>query len=309
MWLGFDIGGTKLACAAVDGAYALLAPPRVIPTPRSLVDLSAAVASFSQAFPNARGAGLGIAGLIGVDGVLRYSAHVSELVGVALGPALEAACGLPFVIEHDQTVAAVAEHRLGAAAGLDDFVFVGLGTGIGARHVVGGHAVRGAHGFAGEAGHMVIDRHGAPHVTGFRGPWEMYASGGGLARLVQSAAQRGELPAGMADGRALGPALEVGDTAALGVLDDYADAVALGLANLAAVLDPQAFVIGGGVSMLGEPLRARVAAALGRHLIGAAYRPAIEVRLAALGSRAGALGAAICAAEAGKNSGIGSPRG
>ena len=71
-------------------------------------------------------------------------------------------------------------HQLGAGRGVDDLLYVALGTGIGTGFVLDGRIYRGAHGFAGESGHIVIDRHGGTHISGVRGAWEMYASGSGL---------------------------------------------------------------------------------------------------------------------------------
>ena len=107
--------------------------------------------------------------------------------------------------------------------------------------------------------------------------------------------------AGAADdvtGETVAEALDDGDEGALTVLDAYAEQVAIGVANLIMVLDPQRVILGGGVSELGEPLRSRVEAAAQRLVMGSAYRPAVPVVLAELGERAGALGAVLVAHDA-----------
>jgi glucokinase len=96
-------------------------------------------------------------------------------------------------------------------------------------------------------------------------------------------------------GETVARALDTGDAGALMVLDAYAEQVAIGVANLIMVLDPQRVILGGGVSELGEPLRSRVQAAAQRRVVGAAYRPVVPVVLAELGERAGALGAVLAA--------------
>src|SRR5690606_12756297 len=110
--------------------------------------------------------------------------------------------------------------------------------------VCNGRLVRGAHGFAGEAGHIVVDRHGPPHVTGLPGAWESYASGTALGRMAREAGL-GE------SGEDLDRRIEAGDPAALDVLDRFAWEVAVGVANLLAVLDSELVVLGGGVSDIG----------------------------------------------------------
>ncbi len=133
---------------------------------------------------------------------------------------------------------------------------VTLGTGIGGGAVVGGRLMLGAHGFAGEIGHMVLDPHGPPCPCGKRGCWERFASGTGLGRLAREAAQAGRLDevvrlAGgdpeAVRGEHVTAAALAGDPGALEVMDTFAWWLALGLANLANALDPSVIVLGGGV--------------------------------------------------------------
>ena len=168
------------------------------------------------------------------------------------------------VVENDANCAAVAEHPLRARPEVPTTrVLVTLGTGIGGGLVVGGRVARRSHGFAGEIGHMVVDPTGPPCPCGQRGCWERYASGGGLGRLAREAADAGRLPdvVGSAGGDpetvrgedVTGPPLG-GDPGALAVLEELGWWVALGLANLAAVLDPDRIVLGGGLVGAGELL-------------------------------------------------------
>ena len=101
--------------------------------------------------------------------------------------------GLRTVVDNDATCATVGEWAFGAAAGVTDAVMVTLGTGIGGGVIAGGHVVRGASGFAGEIGHMVVDPTGPPCPCGKRGCWERFASGSGLGRLAREAAHAGRL--------------------------------------------------------------------------------------------------------------------
>ena len=164
--------------------------------------------------------------------------------------------------------------------------------------------MRGRAGFAGEIGHVIVDPSGPRCPCGRRGCWERYASGAGFARLTSEAAAAGRLTALVAAtgdaesvrGEDVTRAAAAGDPEALAVLDDVGWWLALGLANLAAVLDPQRFVLAGGLveasTLLLPPTR--------RHLLGlleaGSSRPEIEVVAAELGTRAGAIGAALLAA-------------
>ncbi len=183
---------------------------------------------------------------------------------------------------------------------------VTLGTGIGGGVISGGRLVRGSVGFAGEIGHVVVDPAGPLCPCGKRGCWERYASGAGVARMAREAAVSGQLRSlvdaiGDAEairGEDLTRAAAQGDPEALGVLEEVGWWLALGLANLAAVLDPACFVLGGGLSeasaLLLPPTRARLMGLLE----AGSVRPEIPVYAAALGNQAGAIGAALLARDA-----------
>ena len=319
MLIGVDIGGTKMLglAASVDSAASVasndgagldvLAECRV-PTPTAGDELVASLLTLVRTLEHecavaATALAVGIAGLIDRNGVVRYSPHLADVVQYPLARELSDALRRAVVVENDLTMATLGEARLGAGRNCPDLIVVGLGTGIGTKFLIDGVLVRGANGFAGEAGHMTVDRAGAQHVTGQSGAWEMYGSGNGLGALARRMAIDGSAPslvalAGSADavtGETVAKALETGDAGALLVLDEYAEQVAIGIANLIMVLDPQRVILGGGVSELGEPLRSRVEAAAQRRVVGAAYRPAVPVVLAELGERAGALGAVLAA--------------
>ncbi len=125
--------------------------------------------------------GVGVPGLVDAAGVLRAGAHLQAVSDLPLRDGLAERCNVPVAVDNDANGHAVAEHRGGAAVGVDHAVVVTLGTGIGAGLIVDGRLVRGAHGFAGEPGHMVVDPNGPPCPCGQRGCWEQFASGNGLA--------------------------------------------------------------------------------------------------------------------------------
>jgi glucokinase len=190
---------------------------------------------------------------------------------------------------------------LGAARGRDDALLVTLGTGIGGGIISGGRLLTGAHGFAGEIGHMVVNPHGPPCRCGQRGCWERYASGSGLGRIAREAAHAGqaarilELAGGDAEdvrGEHVTRAAAEGDAAAADVFRRFAWWLALGLANLANMFDPSVFMLGGGLIEAGEVLMKPTRAAFADLLEGAEHRPPVDIVPAQLGERAGAIGAA-----------------
>ena len=304
---GFDIGGTKTLGLVVDQDGQVLHRVRV-PRPKGpdatlnqLVELVESMTASIDASLDA--VGIGIAGAISRHGSVQFSPNIPELVDFPLRDLLAEQIAVPIVVDNDATAATWAEHQLGAGQGVDDLLYVALGTGIGTGFVLDGKIYRGAHGFAGESGHIVVDRHGERHISGVRGPWEMYASGNGLGALARSWASRDELPSvsAMVDdvaairGEHVGAAIEAGTPDALALLDSFAEDVALGMTNLMYVLDPAAIVLGGGLVELGEPLRKRVQAAVDRTTLGGDFRPHVPVSLAELGPQSGALGAAMLA--------------
>ena len=167
----------------------------------------------------------------------------------------------------------LAEHRLGAARGHGHVVMVTLGTGIGGGIVLDGRVQVGSAGFAGEIGHMVVDPAGPPCPCGRRGCWERFASGAGLGVLAREAALAGRLGevvrlAGgdpeSVRGEDVSAAAAAGDPAAQQVIEEVGWWIGFGLANLAAVLDPECFVLGGGVVQAGDLLLESARAALRR---------------------------------------------
>ena len=308
--LGLDIGGTKVLGLAVDVATGTVVAEHRVPTPSgsdALIDVLVGVVEVLGASSGgvARSVGVGAAGLVDGAGVLRFGPNLPGVVGLDLVGRLEQRLGLPVAVDNDATAAAVAEHRLGAARGVADAVYVALGTGIGGGIVLGGEIRRGAHGFAGELGHMVIDPGGPLCGCGQRGCWEQLASGSALGELARGAVAdgRGEgilrhaAGAGVVEGEHAVAAASEGDPGGLAVLDEFARWVAVGLASLVNLLDPAVIVIGGGVVEAGDLLMRPVRAAFGELVVGAAHRPEVPIVPAAFGEHAAAVGAALIGAE------------
>jgi glucokinase len=303
--LGIDVGGTKILAVVADDAGRIVAERRV-PTPTGFAPLVDALAQIASELmleePAPQGAGIGIAGMVDLAGTVVYSPNLPGLRDAAIGEALAARLGVPVRVDNDANLAALAEATRGGGVGYEQVLAITFGTGVGGGLVVGGEVMRGAHGFFGEVGHFVVDRDGPMCACGHRGHWEAIASGtalGAMARtLVSSGRGAGIAAAAGGDevaGEHVGVAAAAGDRDALELLERYAANVAVGLASLCNILDPDAVVIGGGVADLGELLMEPLRVAFDAELEGVDHRPDIALRFAALGGQATAIGAAILA--------------
>jgi glucokinase len=311
--VGIDMGGTKCLALVLDGAGQVVAERRVAtPTgPEAVVDTLVTVVedlrrSLPESEPAVKAVGLGAAGLVDHRGVLRTAPNLPGIEELPLRSLLEDRTSLPVQVDNDATCAAWAERQMGAAQGRDDVVVVTLGTGIGGGFVVGGRLYRGANGFAGEVGHMIVDPDGFPCPCGHRGCWERYASGSGLARLARDAVASGgavralELAGGSADhltGLHVTTAAAEGDAQSIDLLRTFAWWVGLGLANLANAFDPSTIVIGGGLGHVAELFIGPTRDAFARLVLAGDHRPPVEIVQASLGELAGAIGAALIARE------------
>jgi glucokinase len=307
---GIDVGGTKVLGVLLDPVDpATVVRDARVPTPRGADDVLDAVADVVRELGRAgtvTAVGVGIAGLVDRQGTLHMGPNLPGLFGVRVGAELDARLGLPIRVDNDSTCAAWGEHLAGAARGADDAVVVSLGTGIGAGVIADGELVRGAHGYGGEAGHMVVHPHGRPCPCGRDGCWERYASGSGLGWLGREAAIGGRFPRGLelaggdvedVRGEHVTRAAAEGDPDALRVMRAFGDWVALGIGNLLALLDSSLVVLGGGLIETGELLLAPVREALPRHLMSPEAMSDVRVVAAELGEQAAAIGAALLGAR------------
>jgi glucokinase len=252
------------------------------------------------------GVGIGVPGLVDRRGTLRFAPNLPGVVELPVGAAMAEATGLPVQVDNDATCALWAEHRSGSARSSEDAVLVTLGTGIGGGILADGRLVRGASGFAGEIGHMVVEAQGRMCGCGRRGCWERYASGSALSISAREAARAGRAPRLLAlaggdveavAGAHVTAAATEGDVAARAIVEDFAEWVAVGLASLVHVLDVDRCVVGGGLVEAGEVLFGPVRRAFHDRLVAPDHRPGVQVVPARLGERAGAIGAALLARE------------
>lgn len=295
--MALDIGGTTIKGAVVDHESTVMARLRR-PTPSRddgpdevLAATLAVIDELAGAAP--RSAGIRAVGLV-VTGIVderRGLAVHSENVGwrnVPVRSVIEQATGLPVGFGHDVRAGTLAEWRLGAGRGLEDLVFVPIGTGVSAGIVVQGRLIAGG-GYAGEIGHVDVG-HGESCVCGGRGCVEALASAAAIARRYAAVSGRP-----VAGAREVAGRMVAGDPSARRVWNDATEALALALAWTSVVLAPQAIILGGGLARSGSLLFEPLGLSLGRHL-GVVRRP--QLVPAALQDDAGLLGAALLAWEA-----------
>jgi glucokinase len=246
--------------------------------------------------------GIGAAGYIDADRARVLFAPNLSWRDEPLRDEVSARVGLPVVVENDANAAAWAEHRFGAGRGEPDMVMVTVGTGIGGGIVMEGELHRGRFGIGAEFGHMMVVKDGRRCGCGQKGCWEQYCSGRALLHEAREIADvqpvLGARLLQLGDGEPEGIeapevtlAAQEGDPAALACFEEVGYWLGQGLADLAAVLDPGMFVIGGGVADAGELLLAPARRAFAERLTGTAYRPHAQIARAQLGNDAGMVGA------------------
>lgn len=214
--------------------------------------------------------------------------------GRAILDRLDGAFGVPVFIENDANLGAVAEHSLGKAVGVDDFLYLKVATGVGAGLMIGGAIYRGSTGVAGEIGHIVVDPAGPECVCGSHGCLATFVGTQALVRRTRELL-KGPVPSTLAgtdlDIKTIEDAALADDPVALRVVDEAARYLGIAVAGVVNLLNPGSVIVGGSLARAGDrlllPLREAV---LRRTLVASAA--ASEIRISELGPRATALGAA-----------------
>ena len=311
--VGLDVGGTKIAAVAINEECQVIGEA-VSPVPRGgSVSVNDVLAAMTQAVRAVTGGadparlGAGRPGMVTREGRMTVAPNLPAATGVDFTAELSRIFpSAKVVVVNDADAATVAEHRVGAAVGHDNVLMVTLGTGIGGGLILDGKIRRGAHGFAGEIGHMVLDPSGPACPCGQRGCFERYASGSGLARLAREAAMSGHLSSivtalgGDSEavrGEDVAAAARGGDAEALAVFDELGWWLARGVANLAMIIDFSLVVVGGGLSDIADLFLPAAQRHLPELCEGWSYRAPLPMVTSTVGTRAGALGAAVMAAD------------
>ena len=253
--VGVDVGGTKIAAGVVDNEGKVLATTRVdtpANDPAMTEDLIVGVVTDFMAEQPIEAVGLGAAGLVSVDrSTILFAANLAWR-NAELGPAIQARCGLPVVVENDANAAAWAEARFGPKPGAEHLVMITVGTGLGAGIVLDGRLYRGRFGIAAEVGHMNVEPSGRECGCGGKGCWEQYASGRALVRearrLAAAAPEESERmlqlaggEPGAITGRNVTQAAQDSDPSALQAFQTLGSWLGVGLVSIAALLDTGIF--------------------------------------------------------------------
>jgi glucokinase len=296
--VALDVGGTGIKCALVDDAGRVRhserhatgrerGPAAVVTTILDIADGLVATAGTAGLRP--RAVGVVVPGVIDeATGVAVWSANVG-FRDVPLRQLVIDRLGLPATLGHDVRAGGLAEARLGAGRGYRHVLVVAIGTGIAAAHVVDGRVFTGAHGAAGEIGHIVVRPGGPACGCGLNGCLEAIASASAVARRYADQRPGEEIGADRVAALAAD-----GDPIAASIWQETVDALADGLLTGVALFDPEVVVIGGGLAEAGDsllvPLTTALRSRLTFHREPALYR-------AALGDEAGCLGAGLLALD------------
>jgi glucokinase len=312
--VGIDLGGTKirsvvtLADGSIQGEDVRATDAdggQDVVVDRLVGSARSAVAASDIPHDTIVAVGVTAPGTVDFDeGVLHQPPNLPGWDAVPLARLLRERLDRPVFLENDANAAAYGEWRYGAGVGLRHLIYLTISTGIGAGLILNGQMYRGADGAAGELGHMTIDVNGPPHNCGMIGCLEVLASGTSIARmaheavatgraelLARLAAQSGELTA-----HEVAEAADAGDLAAQEILARASMCLGVGLANYINIFNPEAIVVGGGVTRIGRQFL-EPAFALARSRAFRLPSERVRLLLAALEGRSEVLGVSALARD------------
>ena len=302
--IGIDIGGTKIAGALVTEDGEIVAEDRQ-PTPAgdptAIVDIVVAMIERLSTGHEVIAAGVAAAGFIDAEQSTVYYAPNINWRNEPFRQRISERISLDITIDNDANAAGWAEFRFGAGRGSTDMTMLTVGTGVGGAIVSGGRLFRGGFGAGAELGHLRVVPDGLPCGCGSRGCIEQYGSGRALLRMANDIADVGGIGLPLAHARRendgltgaiVGEYIAAGDAGALHALQELGRWLGQACASLGAVLDPQRFVIGGGVAAAGYLLIDPIRESYLQHLPARGYHPEPEFLIAELVNDAGVVGAA-----------------
>jgi len=308
MALAVDIGGTRTRAALVRDDGRIVARTSILTQPRQGMDaglqrMAAAMRQVMGDTPASAIAGIGMGAPSTTDpvrGIVYTPANLPGWDEIPLKSYFEKAFGIATYAGNDANLAALGEQRFGAGQGCSDMIYITISTGIGGGIVSGGKLLVGADGFAGEVGHMTIDVNGPRCNCGNIGCLEVMASGPSMARDARAAITAGErsLILSLADGKPeaiaaehIAQAAAQGDALAARIIARAGGYIGVGIRNLIHLFNPRLFVLGGGVTNIGEPLFAAIQRTVDAGPF-AIMRRDLRIVRAQLGDDVGLLGAA-----------------
>jgi glucokinase len=306
--IGVDAGGTKLLAGVISEDLTVGNRVRRLWGGGDRAEILDIMVEAVRSAGSARAVGFGIPALMDFHaGVAVSSVHL-PLAGVRFRELMEERLGVPVFVDNDANLAALAEQRVGAAAGFSNVVMLTLGTGIGSGIVLGGRLFRGSSGAAAEIGHMTIDEHGPPcqGTCPGRGCLEVFASGTAIGRLgteaggraPESALGRAVAQRGFVTGEEVTALAVAGDDIACSVMAAVGRSLGAGLASVVNIFEPEVIVIGGGASAAGDLLLDPAREVVAQRALRPS-RDLVRILPAALGEEAGMVGAGLFALAGG----------
>ena len=305
--IGIDVGGTKVA-GVLLGEDGRIADRHERITPADDVDATMdtiyLVAETLAADADPVAVGVGAAGMVDFAAGAMRSAPNLAWKEVRIRDLVAGRTGLPCVVDNDANAAAWGEFRFGAVRGYRHVLAVTVGTGIGGGIISDGSLFRGAHGFAAEIGHIIVEPGGPRCGCGNLGCWEQVASGRAIDRLGRQETARNpggriaQLASGAeVTGHHVAAAARQGDPAGSAILTEVGRRLGEGIAGLVNVLDPEVVVVGGGVAEEGDLVLEPARRSYLEAVEAPEHRPEVPIIAAALGNDAGAIGAAALALD------------
>jgi glucokinase len=295
-----DLGGTDLKSAVVDSSGKILhqqsTPSESKKNKKKILDNLISSISIEEQWAQAQGfriqgVGLGIPGIVSYpEGIVHRSPHFPDLKDFPIKKLLQKKIHFPLVLDNDANMAALGEGWIGAAKGKKNYLLMTLGTGIGGGIVFDGKLLHGDSGFAGEVGHIVIEREGRRCNCGGRGCLEMYASATGILYGLSPSLRRRGLGGGLTAEHLYHLALQ-GNKTAQKIYKDFGKALGAGIASLVNVLDIELVMLGGGLSGAWKVFIDSTRQSIARHTYLTTAKKIILKR-ALLGNNAGLIGTA-----------------
>ncbi len=306
VYIGVDIGGMSVKLGIFEGEKILKqwAIPTRVKEQTIAEDISAAVKEGCKELgipeENILGMGIGVPGNTSPEGFV-YNASNLNWKDYDLGAAIKADLNVPVQVGNDANLAALAEYWVGAGKDYNSFVMLTIGTGLGGGIINEGRIVNGMMGSGGEVGHIPIN----PDETrtcgcGKKGCLEQYTTATGIMRMAREAIEEGKLETSIESktptAKDVLDAAKAGDPLAMEVMDVFANRMGQGMATIASVMNPEAFLLGGGVSKAGDYLIDLIRPYYDRYLFKGCV--GADFKIAVLENDAGIIGAAKLAMDA-----------
>ena len=304
--IGIDIGGMSIKVGIVDDNGKILKECRKVTAPTAeecilgiVEQINELLSSTNLTIDKIKGIGVGCPGSVSPElGIVDFLPNLGWY-NVPLVKELKKYFDIPISIANDASVAALAEVKYGVARDYDDCIMFTLGTGVGGGIILNKQIYDGTNGKGGELGHIILDLNGEPCTCGRRGCVETFVSATALIRQTKNAMLKDESSSmwkysgGLdgVDGKTAFECAKHGDKTALNVIENYSRYLGESIMSMLNIFRPQAFILGGGISLQGQYLLDKVIAYCEKFDYGYKGSPKTEIMCAKLGNDAGIIGA------------------